>query len=335
MCVIVAAKLPRNKETGKPEEGAQWRLAKIRDRTYVPTYKLRRYTVSEIGASQIFLVDVNTDWTEGLSISPDGSYLGMVNSALNNASDKKDDGHKSNTEGSVSINGKAIRRALKQHDIEKAVEILKECKFDGNTFLTDGDRLFIMETYLPAEVKDKYRDKIKGTGKRFEDIVPHSEYIVSTKEIKEDWLVVRANSGILDSDGGYVYDDGDNFKSSQKRRKYAIEYIKEFVYEPLDLITTLSRLGRESVDKNPFFRPIRLKGKAKSMDHPNVEIFSTSIIQLDPAGTMILKPIECKVENVSIDKLTSGKYLANLVILPEKSKLFENFKTFIFTKNIR
>lgn len=324
--------MPRNKKTGLPEKDAQWRLAKIRDRTYAPTYRLKRYTVSEVGASQIFLVDLDTDWTEGLSIHPDGSYLGMVNSALNNSSDKKDDGAKTDTNGAASVNGKAIRRALKQHNIEKAVEILKEYKFDGNTFLTDGDRLFIMETYLPAEVKDKYRDKIEGTGKRFEDVVPHDEYVVSTKEIKKDYLIVRANSGVLDSDGGYVEVDGDSYESSQKRREYAMKYIEETVYEPMDLITNLTRLGRDTVDKNPFFRPVRLKGKAKSKDNPDVEIFSTSIVQLDPAGTMILKPIECKVEDVSVNKLVSGKYLANLIILPETSHMFENFKTFVLKK---
>jgi hypothetical protein len=332
MCVIVAAKLPRNKKTGLPEKGAQWRLAKIRDRTYSPTYKLKRYTVNEVGASQIFLVDLDTDWTEGLSIHPDGSYMGMVNSALNNSSDKKDDGSKSSSEGSISVNGKAIRRALKLHNIEKAVELLKEYKFDGNTFLTDGDRLFIMETYLPAEVKDKYRSKIEGTNKRFEDVVPPEEYVVSTKEIKKDYLVVRANSGVLDPDGGYVEVDGDSYESSQKRREYTMKFIEESVYEPIELITKLSRLGRDDIDKNPFFRPIRLKGKAKSKDNPNVEIFSTSIIQLDPAGTMILKPIECKVEDVSVNKLVSGKYLANLVILPESSPMFENFRTFVLQK---
>jgi hypothetical protein len=312
-------------------------LAKIRDRTYAPTYRLKRYTVEEVGASQIFLVDLDTDWTEGLSIHPDGSYMGMVNSALNNSSDKKDDGSskgKKTGERSISVNGKAIRKALKQHNIEKAVEILKEHKFDGNTFLTDGDRLFIMETYLPAEVKEKYREEKERTGKAFEIIVPHDEYVVTTKEIKTDWLIVRANSGVLDSDGGYVEVDGDSYESSTHRRDYAKEYVRENVYESLDLITNLSRLGRDSIDKNPFFRPVRLKGKAISKDNPDVQIFSTSIIQLDPAGTMILKPIECKVEDVSINKLTSGRYLANLVILPEKSPMFENFATFVLNKKI-
>jgi hypothetical protein len=253
---------------------------------------------------------------------------------LNNSSDKKDDGSsksKKSGEGATSVNGKAIRRALKQHNIEKAVDILREYKFDGNTFLTDGKRLFIMETYLPSDVKDKYRDKIEGTGKRFEDVVPADEYVVTTKEIKKDYLVVRANSGVLDSDGGYVEVDGDSFESSQKRREYAIKFVEEQVYEPLDLITTLSRLGRDTIDKNPFFRPVRLRGKAKSKDNPDVEIFSSSIVQLDPSGVMFLKPIECRVEDVSVNKLVSGKYLANLVILPDRNKLFEGrkFRSFV------
>lgn len=328
MCVIAAVKLPRNKDTGKPTKDAKWRLIKIRDRTYKPTYKVRRYTVKEIGASQLFLVDIETDWTEGISMHSDGSMLMMVNSALNNKADKKDTSKPTIEYDDISQNGLAIRKALKDHGIEKAIEMLKSYKFDGNTFVSDGDRLFVMESHLPLEVKDKYSEEKERLGVRFEDIVPHDEYEILVKEVKSDWLVVRANSGGFNKEAGYQPEDGDSYKSSKKRAEYAEKAIKENVYKPLDLITVFSELGNDSVDKNPWYRPIRLKGLAKSKDNPDVEIFSSSIIQLDPAGTIILKPIECKLEDFNVSNLVSGEFLANLVVLPERSKMFESFKTY-------
>jgi hypothetical protein len=335
MCVIAAVKLPRDPVTGKPVEDAKWRLIKIRDRTYAPTYHVKRYTVKDIGASQMFLIDNDTDWTEGVSIHPDGSMLMLVNSALNNKGDKKDDGSKPTTEyEDVSENGLAIRKALKDHGIEKAIEILKSFKFDGNTFISDGDRLFVMENHLPAEVKEKYKDEKRASGKRYEDLVPESAYIVVVREVKDDWLVVRANNGVFNKDAGYQEDDGDSYQSSKKRKEHAEKAIKENVFKPMDLILTFSELGSGKVDKNPWYRPVRLKGLAKSKDHPDIEIFTTSIIQLDPAGTIILKPIKCKLDDFSVPNLVSGKYLANLIVLPERDKIFEGFKSFYNTTRL-
>lgn len=327
MCVTVAIKLPRDRKTGKPTKDAKWRLAKIRDRIYDPVYNVKRYTVKEHGAAQLFLVDNDTDWSEGLSVHENGTFLSMVNSALNNSSDKKDGKGKGKGCGcndTVAINGRVIRQALKSHDIESAVELIKSNKIDGCNLITDGDRLFVIETTLPASAKDKYRDKLKD-GDRFDDVVPLEEYKTVAQEIKDDYLVVRTNHGVFDSTFGYQKKDGDSYTSSKKRREYAIKYIEENVYEPIDLITTLTRLGRDDIDKNPFFRPVRRKGEAK-VGKDDVEIYSTSIIQLDPSGTMIVKPLECTFEVNNMQNLISDDYLAHMVILPHGSKMFESFK---------
>lgn len=321
MCVIVGMKLPRDK-SGKPTEDAKWRLAKIRDRTYVPELSVKRYSVLDDKSEQLFLVDQDTDWTEGCSVLSNGKYLGIVNAALNNSSDKKDDGSKGDKKNNkVSKNGKVLRRALKQTTIEKAVKVLVDESIDGNTIITDGDRVFVIECYIPESIKDKYKDLVVN-GKTFEDLIKSDEYICHVEEIKEDDLVVRTNHGIFLPDAGYQPKDGDSYISSTRRRKYAIEALEARVFHPIDLIIQLSRLQKEEIDKNAFYRPIRLKDVAKSKD-TDVEIFSTAVIYLDPSGTIFLRPIECKVTDISVSKLTDKNRQANLVILPAHIPLFE------------
>lgn len=333
MCVTVAMKLPRDKKTGKPTKDAVWRLAKIRDRIYDAKYTVKRFNVAEHGASQLFLIDTETDWTEGVSVLENGSYLSMVNSALNNHSDKKDNKGKGSGKNEVnnkpvSNNGKVIRKALKSKDIKTAVDIIKAEKFDGCTLITDGKQLFIIETSLPQEAADKYRDQVKD-GKRFEDVVPPEEFVTEVLEIKEDYLVVRTNTGVLDDSFGYQPKDGDGHTSAQKRREYAIEILDKNAYEPLDLIVTMSRMGRDDIDKNPFFRPLRLKDKVPAMDDSGTKIYTTSIIQTDPSGTMIVKPIECSFDVNDQQNLISAKYKTHLVILPHRSAMFETFSGMI------
>lgn len=333
MCVTVAMKLPRSRKTGKPTKDAKWRLAKIRDRIYDADYKVRRYTVAEHGASQLFLIDTETDWTEGVSVLENGSYLSMVNSALNNHSDKKDGKGKGSGKNEVnnkpvSSNGKVIRKALKCKHIKDAVELIKAEKFDGCTLITDGDQLFIIETSLSQEVADKYRDQVKD-GKRFEDVVPPEEFNTEVLEIKEDYLVVRTNSGVLDDSFGYQTKDGAGYRSAQKRREYAMEILDESAYEPLDLIVSMSRMGRDDIDMNPFYRPLRLKEEVSKLKNMDVPIYTTSIIQTDPSGTMIVKPIECTFDINNSQNLISAKYKTHLVILPHRSAMFESFSGMI------
>lgn len=327
MCVAVAMKLPRDKNTGLPTKDAKWRLAKIRDRIYDAHYKVKRYTVNEHGAAQLFLVDGETDWTEGISVREDGFYLSMVNSALLNYSDKKDG--KDGGQQTVAANGRIIRKALKSKSIDDAAQIIKDNKFDGCTLLTDGDRLIVIESSLPTDVMEKYKDKLKP-GKRFEDIVPVEEYKFKVKEIKDDYLVVRTNRGVLDSSFGYQKDgtDGDkSYHSSVKRRKYTIKALEKSAFEPIDLIVNLSKLGKKEIDKDPFYRPIRLKGEAE-VAKDDVDVYTTTIIQTDPSGTMIVKPIECTFDIKNMNNLIDDKYKAHMVILPHKFRMFESFKQF-------
>jgi len=319
-------KLPRDKKTGKPTKGAKWRLAKIRDRAYDPEYKVRRYTVAEHGASQLFLIDTDSDWTEGVSVNDKDFYLSLVNSALNNTTDKKDGKSKAKGNGgAVALNGKIIRQCLKKGNIEEAVKTIIENRIDGCTLITDGDRLFVIEITLPAEVKDKYRAEKERTGKKFEELVDFEDYAVEMNEVKDGYMVVRTNHGVLDEEFGYQPKDGVAHTSSTLRRKYTEAAIDKEVFEPLDLIVTLSKLGRNDIDKNPMFRPIRLKEEILANDKLP-QIYTTSIIQTDPSGTMIVKPIACTFDIKNSQNLISSKYKTHLVVLPHRSRMFESFK---------
>jgi len=329
MCVSVAIKLPRDPETGLPTANAKWRLAKVRDRAYSPEYSVKRWSVKDSGASQLFLIDEASDWTEGVSVSEDGSYLSMVNSALNNSMDKKDGKAKSKgpTGEDQSANGRIVRKALKTHDVKKCADVLIENKIDGATLITDGDRLYVIETTLPLAVKNKYRAERKRKDVRFEDIVPLEEYQTVTREIKGDnnYLVVRTNIGVLNSNFGYQKKDGENYISSVKRRKYTIDALKKHAFEPIDLMTTLCKLGNKDIDKNPYYRPLR------SVDHVDdyiTPIYSTAVIQTDPSGTIIVKPLECEFNIKDTMNLVDDKYLTHMVILPKMSRMFESFKQF-------
>lgn len=327
MCVIVGMKLPRDKDN-KPKENAKWRLAKIRDRTYKPTFSVKRMSHNGMNTEQLFLVDLDTDWTEGVSINKDtGLYMGIVNSALNNKGDKKDDGTSltkvKKKVNDFSDNGKVLRRALKQNDIENAVDVIVDARLDGNTMITDGDRLFMIEIYVTAETKKRYEKEVEEKGIRYEDVLKKEDYVVETREIDDEDIVVRTNHSLLTTGGGYLKGDGDSFESSVKRRDYAIEILNEKVREPIDLILTLSRMNSEKIDKNPFFRPIREFGKAISKS--GVEIFSTAVIFLDPSGTIFLRPLHCEISEVSLNKLTDPNRKTNLVVLPAHIPLFEKF----------
>ena len=320
MCVVAAMKLPRDIKTGKPLPGAKWRLAKIRDRSYDPVYRVRRYTVAEHGASQLFLIDADTDWTEGVSVTDDGKYLSVVNSALNNTLDKKE-GTSKDKSPSVSETGRDIRRALKSGSVEELADAIVESRIDGCSLVTDGDRLFVIEISLPAQAKEKFLKAKLATGKRFDELVDPNDYVIVKKEIKDEYLVVRTNHGVFDDDFGYQKHDGDSYESSKRRRKYAEEALEKNAYEALDLIVTMSKLGRPEIDANPFYRPIRLKDDVLSNDQ---KIYTTSIVQTDPSGTMIVKPIECSFDINNLQNLVSSKYRTHMVILPHRSRMFES-----------
>lgn len=329
MCVIAAVKLPRDPHTGKPTTDAKWRLAKIRDRTYVAKFTVKRDSVGENDSSQLFLVDQDTDWTEGVSVQED-RFIGVVNSALNNTTDKKDNGKKSISDD-VSKNGKILRKALKQNTVKDAAKVIVDNRIDGNTFITDGNTLIEIEIYIPEEVKIKYAPIAKEKGKKLEDVIPYDKYVVKFRTVDNDeFLIVKTNIGSMLKNAGYNKKDGENYISSVKRQKYAYDTIVNSVFHPVDLIIQLSRLGRDEIDKNPYYRPVRLKDIAINKDKPDGDqIFSTAVVQLDPSGTIFLRPIECDVDDISINKLADKKRRTNLVVLPAHIPLFESFKNFI------
>lgn len=307
MCVTAAIKLPRDRKTGKPTKDAQWTLFKIRDRAYDPVYSFKNYHDKK--STTLFLVDEDSDWTECIRVNDatGDTELMFVNSALNNSMDKKD-GKKKPTNGSKKADhGLVARRAARKMNLKQALESFKELKFDGCTFVSDGDKCYLIESSLPADIKKELKSKkIKnGAAANIRAAASDDDYITTIEEVK-DWLCVRTNHGVTNEEAGYQEKDGISFESSTSRREKAENFIKENIYSVQDIIPAIDDMGSEDIDKNAFLRPRRVKEEIeeiakKDPDFKSV-IYSTSAFVMTSNGN-----IKIKLYNAGIDKINISK----------------------------
>lgn len=302
MCVTCAIKLPRDRDTGEPTKDSRWALFKIRDRAYDPTYQFKTYDDGK--TTTLFLVDEDSDWTECLRVSnkTGETELMFVNSALNNSVDKKDGKTKPSGAIKVADHGKIARRVARTADLNEAVEYFSENKFDGCTFVSDGDRCFLIESSLPAEVKKKISRK-EGKSKREQ---AKAEDFLTTKEEVKDWLAVRTNHGITNDKAGYQEYDGISFRSSENRRNYAEAYIRDNIFEISDIIPAIDAMGDETVHKNPYLRPRRVRSEIEKWVKNGGEagpIYSTSAFVLTPGGNIHTKLYDASISEINIQRL--------------------------------
>jgi len=336
LCVIIAKK-SKLKNSSKEN----WFLYKIRDRAYDPKYKLEVQKNKDIDT--LFLTDQDTAWSEGVN----SSGIMVVSAALDNHSDLDDNG--SGSSGSSAAAGqlektKTLRSAISSESIDSALKILINDKFIGSSFISDGEKLFILEIYVNDDAYNREIDKIvKKEGKdylekmkivdqvyKIMEGINDKDYDVSHKEIKKDTLVVRTNHGKLLPDAGYQEDDEDTsgWNSSQKRYSFAYKAIDKLGdTHPFEVLTTLKNL--KGLDKNPQNNPIRVKdGATKKKPY-----YSTTIVMLTPTGTMFAVPLEDEVDKKS--KLTLKKdRKVDFVLLPKNLPLFESFKNIVYKDKI-
>jgi len=321
MCVVVASKIKL-----KNSEKENWFLYKIRDRAYTPEYRIKYNTGKDTGVQAGYIVDNDSDWSEGVN----EKGIMIVNAALQNHEDKKDGTSKGKkvSKGKVSRNGVIIREALKQKKIEDAVEILVDARFDGNTLVSDGKRLFVLEIFLHQNTKDKIladleidpiadEDDVKAILKKH--ITPE-DYDVKVKEItdKDEKLVVRTNHGILLPKAGYQPKDGVGYDSSTNRRNVVIDTLEKLEPEhPFEILTALKNLGSDDIHKEDIMRPIRTM--------PASPYLSTTVLMLTGTGSMYILPLDCTFEDTSLNRIQKDRNV-HVVILPKKLPLFEDFK---------
>jgi hypothetical protein len=275
---------------------------------------------SHDGISSAFLIDEYNDWTEGIN----SKGIMLVSVALQNHEDKKDGKVRLSIKNrKTNRNGIILRQVLKMDNIKDVVDTLVEERFEGNTIVSDGEKLFYLEIFLHNKTKeailrnleiDPIEDDEDVKKILLKHIVPE-DYNVKVKEIKDYNLVVRTNHGIFLKDAGYTKEDGEGYKSSIMRRDTVIDAIeKEEPNHPLEVLTTLKNLTSKNLDRNTKFCPIR--------EEPS-DYISTSIVLLTPTSSMYVVPLQCSFSDSSFERVVKDRDVS-IVVLPKKLKLFEN-----------
>jgi len=334
MCVIIAAKVHlKNSNTKK------WFLYKNRDRSYPPEYSVGYKTINDIDI--VHIIDKDNDWTEGVN----SNGLMIVNTALQNHDDKKDDGdQKGGKDDYVSKNGRILRKAFSQKTVDDAVKVLVDNLFDGNTFVSDGDNLTIIEVFLKREVdkvmmeklakemgKDLTKDYVEVRRKLWER-VSKEDYDIVVKKIKEDTFVVRTNHGEYIKDAGYIPVEGEGYISSQKRRKYIEKALRELkpITHPFQVLTMMKNQGNPEIDKNPQYRPLRVAPSNYNPDKDDPVYYTSSIIMCTPTGQIYMIPVDCIFKDYDISVMAKEKDVY-FVVLPKNLPLFESKSKSMFS----
>ena len=135
-------------------------LAKNRDRNYRPRLKIVR-DITSYGIEQLFVIDVDTDWTEGIN----ELGVGVVNSALFVKRDEKDYDKKKKTKA-PSKDGVRVREALGKGTFADCVRSLAlyHGGIKGHTLVGNGKKLVVIEntsrTKPVIKVKDLQKEPI-------------------------------------------------------------------------------------------------------------------------------------------------------------------------------
>jgi len=329
MCVIIAKK------------NDTWKLFKFRDRGYDPKYIIKDYNVNNIEIT--YLLDKKSQWIEGIN----SNGITLVSAALDNHSDSSI----GNTNNSNELfrqyikknnhrNFEILKRVLRQHTIEEALEVLVDSKFIGNTFLTDGYKLYSIEIAIPQSKLLKYKETEdfkdldwKSFKAKIMQGLDENDFKVSVKDFSNKRFVVKTNHSVELKNLGYIKGQK-GYKSSIKRREIVKSYIKNLSNNLSieDILYQLTNLDMPKYSKNPELRPLRTKDKLNLSKSQKEEMnisnyYTTDIIGIDPVkNTIYILPLHSKIENY--DKFLQ-KETQNHIIILNKSILKEVLKEVI------
>lgn len=328
MCVAVAAKIYlKNSNIDK------WFLYKIRDKAYVPNFQVHYKNFK--GVSTVFVTDDDNDWTEGVN----SEGLMIVNTTLQNHDDMTDIVHINSTPSPKTLNyGKILRKAFAQSSVDAAVKIVVDNLLDGNTMISDGETLKVVEIFLKRDVDTRVMAELaKELGldlkkdrreirRKMWDRVSKEDYDIEVVEIKDDDFIVRTNHGEFIKDAGFIAADGDGYKSSVKRRTYAEKVIKKMLplTHPFQVLTVLKNLGNDEIDKEPQNRPLRIPPKGYNFDTDEPVYFTSSIVMLTPTGQLYMLPIDCTFDDYKTSRMTKERNVY-FILLPKNLPLFESW----------
>lgn len=200
-------------------------LFKNRDRGYSPNLEIVHGIKDDV--EYVHIHDVDTDWSEGMN----SEGIGIVNSALSVGYDENEKKIIKKT-GKKSHDGKIIRKALEQTNIEDALEVLLNLHngVRGHTIITTPEKYVIIEST--------------------------SKHEAETKEGSDD-NIVRTNHGFFHINAGYT--TGKNYLSSKIRKETG-----EAVIDEISDYKDLAEKMRQQKNKDPQLNPTRMKGKLKT-----------------------------------------------------------------------
>lgn len=321
MCVAVAFKTKL-----KNSDAENWFLMKLRDRSYSPKYQVRFSTKKEV--ESVFLIDQVSDWTEGVN----SAGIMLVSTALQNHEDKKDDGSKRDKK--VTRNGIILRQVLGKSKIEEIVKILEDECFTGNTFVSDGKRLFVLEISVnnskAANIENDLLQDPKVsemTDEEIEELVKKNltkdDFDIVVKELTDskETLHVRTNHGIFSKKAGYQPKDGEGYESSTKRYTHVMDTLGKLESNdhPFEYLTALKNLSKNEVDKKEENRPVRVKGN-------DTGYWTSTAVMLTPTGTLFTIPLDSTFESSDFNRIYKTGRKVHFVLLPKDLPLFESSK---------
>lgn len=284
MCVIAA----------KYFASTGWVGVKNRDRNYKPVIKIRKSFRQDV--ERLYIWDEITKYTEGIN-----EYgIGILSASVAVKSDEKeiDKVRKNKKKTNIySPDGKKIRKALLEKNINKAIKKLIELKLIGNTIIFNKEECFVIES---ANNQNKYEYKIKS--------------------IPQDKTVVRTNHGILLKYTGYAPDRVDKFgnnsrQSSVNRLKIVREEIEK-IKNPYDMLDCISNTD----NKDPQLNPLR-------MDDRHIKSIRTTgqIMIVSGDNSLHYRPIYCKTI-FDYDKINSPVSKTFFEIISNRKLLSLNIK---------
>jgi len=322
MCVIIAKKI-----YDKLNDEKRFALFKFRDRGYNPSYEIKSYNYKNI--SVLYLKDKKSQWIEGIN----DKGIAIVSAALDNHSDssigntnKPNENFKKYLKKVNIRNSQILKMALRQTSIDDALKVLVDSKFIGNTFLTDGYKLYSLEIALPQSKLLQYQeDEEISSNVDFKTFLvkvmqnlDEKDFTVSVKDESNKNLLVKTNHSIDKKDLGYV--KGQNgYESSINRRKIVYNILKNINLNIEDTLHLLHTLGDPSLNKNPELLPLRCKEKTllskKEKEKLGITDYYTTDLLAFYRTNMYIMPLHSKIVNLDSMKLIQKETDCHLIIL--------------------
>ena len=321
MCVGVAARLPIGKDGEKI-----WVLGKNRDRNYVPNIHFKKMTNGSTEYRSF--LDGDTLWSEGIN----SNGIAIINTALMVAADEKA-GKKGKKKGSISNDGKVIKRALKYRKISKAVKEIINGDVMGFTFVTNGHDLYVIENV--RQLADKTPEEVAIMKQKKAEGKPYRRDAVGQKmtwyKVQDDSIdyIVRSNHGEIFSEEGYL-PSTEPGKGSRARRKAVEDCLKKL--KPTTIKQLIDCLS-VAPNKDPEHNPIRLRSKG-------CKLFTTGQYVLNPyTKSFYYRPLDCNIyvndKKVVPDDISDREQKTNLYVVNSSEEIKESisFKNFIVDDN--